>query len=162
MHVVKRCSKNPNRRASRNRSNVGIVAVVLQYDTTCKSQVNLLPRSGGNVTAVSTSTDEATAWEGAKVRAEEYCFRKGEKSYEIVDEDSKYQGDQKGGFAAGMKTVGKIFGVGSKDMNDYRVKVQFRCQGVYAGNGEPFAKTCLLYTSPSPRDQRGSRMPSSA
>ena len=24
------------------------------------------------------------------------------------------------------------------------------------------AKTCLLYTSPSPRDQRGSRMPSSA
>ena len=25
-----------------------------------------------------------------------------------------------------------------------------------------FNKTCLLYTSPSPRDQRGSRMPSSA
>ena len=24
------------------------------------------------------------------------------------------------------------------------------------------AKNCLLYTSPSPRDQRGSRMPSSA
>ena len=24
------------------------------------------------------------------------------------------------------------------------------------------AETCLLYTSPSPRDQRGSRMPSSA
>ena len=30
--------------------------------------------------------------------------------------------------------------------------------------GEPFVDwdTCLLYTSPSPRDQRGSRMPSSA
>ena len=27
---------------------------------------------------------------------------------------------------------------------------------------EAFAKACLLYTSPSPRDQRGSRMPSSA
>ena len=27
-------------------------------------------------------------------------------------------------------------------------------------NGDP--TTCLLYTSPSPRDQRGSRMPSSA
>ena len=29
---------------------------------------------------------------------------------------------------------------------------------------DPFAdyETCLLYTSPSPRDQRGSRMPSSA
>ena len=26
----------------------------------------------------------------------------------------------------------------------------------------PDARTCLLYTSPSPRDQRGSRMPSSA
>ena len=26
----------------------------------------------------------------------------------------------------------------------------------------PFAKDCLLYTSPSPRDQRGSRIPSSA
>ena len=27
---------------------------------------------------------------------------------------------------------------------------------------EGIAKICLLYTSPSPRDQRGSRMPSSA
>ena len=27
---------------------------------------------------------------------------------------------------------------------------------------EPVSKGCLLYTSPSPRDQRGSRMPSSA
>ena len=29
------------------------------------------------------------------------------------------------------------------------------------GQGEPMSN-CLLYTSPSPRDQRGSRMPSSA
>ena len=28
--------------------------------------------------------------------------------------------------------------------------------------GQSLAKDCLLYTSPSPRDQRGSRMPSSA
>ena len=28
--------------------------------------------------------------------------------------------------------------------------------------GDRLEKTCLLYTSPSPRDQRGSRMPSSA
>ena len=27
---------------------------------------------------------------------------------------------------------------------------------------DAFIRTCLLYTSPSPRDQRGSRMPSSA
>ena len=32
----------------------------------------------------------------------------------------------------------------------------------YAGGEDAKVKTCLLYTSPSPRDQRGSRMPSSA
>ena len=31
-------------------------------------------------------------------------------------------------------------------------------KGMFAGT----SSTCLLYTSPSPRDQRGSRMPSSA
>eukprot|EP00829_Urostomides_striatus_P014682 TRINITY_DN441_c0_g1_i5.p1 TRINITY_DN441_c0_g1~~TRINITY_DN441_c0_g1_i5.p1 ORF type:complete len:381 (-),score=68.83 TRINITY_DN441_c0_g1_i5:18-1160(-) len=31
-----------------------------------------------------------------------------------------------------------------------------------ASTKEPLTKACLLYTSPSPRDQRGSRMPSSA
>ena len=36
--------------------------------------------------------------------------------------------------------------------------------GVEPGNlaNELVSYTCLLYTSPSPRDQRGSRMPSSA
>ena len=33
-------------------------------------------------------------------------------------------------------------------------------KGSYKRNGEK--NICLLYTSPSPRDQRGSRMPSSA
>ena len=32
----------------------------------------------------------------------------------------------------------------------------------YSTNMVPKIKICLLYTSPSPRDQRGSRMPSSA
>ena len=31
-----------------------------------------------------------------------------------------------------------------------------------AAPGDSEAQVCLLYTSPSPRDQRGSRMPSSA
>ena len=31
-----------------------------------------------------------------------------------------------------------------------------------SGGGSPANNVCLLYTSPSPRDQRGSRMPSSA
>ena len=34
--------------------------------------------------------------------------------------------------------------------------------GSYQGKANPHAWICLLYTSPSPRDQRGSRMPSSA
>ena len=33
---------------------------------------------------------------------------------------------------------------------------------VYACERSPTLYACLLYTSPSPRDQRGSRMPSSA
>ena len=32
----------------------------------------------------------------------------------------------------------------------------------YVGRATPLYEACLLYTSPSPRDQRGSRMPSSA
>ena len=38
------------------------------------------------------------------------------------------------------------------------------CISITLGNDGPrqLAKACLLYTSPSPRDQRGSRMPSSA
>ena len=34
--------------------------------------------------------------------------------------------------------------------------------GFTIGQGNYGNQTCLLYTSPSPRDQRGSRMPSSA
>ena len=34
--------------------------------------------------------------------------------------------------------------------------------GCHVGGNIQACKTCLLYTSPSPRDQRGSRMPSSA
>ena len=35
--------------------------------------------------------------------------------------------------------------------------IQYRLEG-----GDTYTDICLLYTSPSPRDQRGSRMPSSA
>ena len=49
------------------------------------------------------------------------------------------------------------------DFNKYDLKVFF-----FICNHCPYVKAienriiCLLYTSPSPRDQRGSRMPSSA
>ena len=43
----------------------------------------------------------------------------------------------------------------------YQIK---RCSGPCVGHiqEKDYLSTCLLYTSPSPRDQRGSRMPSSA
>ena len=50
-----------------------------------------------------------------------------------------------------------------KDMNYYIYDVAPRLGGgtnVHVNVGHPYG--CLLYTSPSPRDQRGSRMPSSA
>ena len=43
--------------------------------------------------------------------------------------------------------------------NDDRRTQGVTADGIYE---ERKKSTCLLYTSPSPRDQRGSRMPSSA
>ena len=50
-----------------------------------------------------------------------------------------------------IRHVSRLVEVEVKDGNEVAVVVS-------AMSGE----TCLLYTSPSPRDQRGSRMPSSA
>ena len=56
----------------------------------------------------------------------------------------------------------------SLDLDGHRKNVRYMleqpmCALVAAGGtGELYSLTCLLYTSPSPRDQRGSRMPSSA
>ena len=64
----------------------------------------------------------------------------------------------------------------ARDVNSYRVEAAFLASAacrelVAAGVAAPAAtssrqaaeaRNCLLYTSPSPRDQRGSRMPSSA
>ena len=43
-------------------------------------------------------------------------------------------------------------------------KIRYVMVGGFLGAGKTttLARLCLLYTSPSPRDQRGSRMPSSA
>ena len=48
----------------------------------------------------------------------------------------------------------------SESEEDGQKKLEIRLK--YAENGKHAIKGCLLYTSPSPRDQRGSRMPSSA
>ena len=49
--------------------------------------------------------------------------------------------------------------------NAKKVKLQTKCDAVKLEGGKKISaiiKTCLLYTSPSPRDSRKSRMPSSA
>ena len=55
------------------------------------------------------------------------------------------------------------FEIGFGDMVSVEPALLFSQKGFSADLGEFFKlKTCLLYTSPSPRDKRQSRMPSSA
>ena len=51
-----------------------------------------------------------------------------------------------------------------RDQRMYEAKEKALADGVVSRNAWEKAPltACLLYTSPSPRDQRGSRMPSSA
>ena len=58
-------------------------------------------------------------------------------------------------------TVTNMFGCSSQDSVEVGIIDQFQ---PFAGDDRIICSgsTCLLYTSPSPRDQRGSRMPSSA
>ena len=52
-----------------------------------------------------------------------------------------------------------------KKVSDKEAEEAFKTILAWMGedpNREGLLETCLLYTSPSPRDQRGSRMPSSA
>ena len=55
-----------------------------------------------------------------------------------------------------------LIGEECDDENDYTINDRYNencaCAGVFTSD----LNSCLLYTSPSPRDQRGSRMPSSA
>ena len=58
--------------------------------------------------------------------------------------------------------VQPIITVGEQSPNGYTMAGVPDGLGVFANNDGTFSLLCLLYTSPSPRDQRGSRMPSSA
>ena len=65
-------------------------------------------------------------------------------------------------FGTRLNTIlfGKLVGEDSSGNKYYESKSGKRWV-IYNGEVEA-SKICLLYTSPSPRDQRGSRMPSSA
>ena len=56
--------------------------------------------------------------------------------------------------ATAKNGVGQQFGSECTPLGEHRIRAKI--------GAEQKINTCLLYTSPSPRDQRGSRMPSSA
>ena len=59
----------------------------------------------------------------------------------------------------------KDFNRGFRALSDFEVDDIFYCEAAARDHGlldHELIVDCLLYTSPSPRDQRGSRMPSSA
>ena len=69
------------------------------------------------------------------------------------------------GVCLGHQSIGQAFGgkvVHAKQiMHGKTSEMTHTGVGVFSGIESPYT-ICLLYTSPSPRDQRGSRMPSSA
>ena len=61
------------------------------------------------------------------------------------------------------KTKLTISGTAKKSFKNIELaKTQGKNSVVIEKQPSKFPSSCLLYTSPSPRDQRGSRMPSSA
>ena len=66
--------------------------------------------------------------------------------------------------AAGKSALPKVIGIIAMVLGIIGVVLQVLIGGLLGilGAAAADAGACLLYTSPSPRDQRGSRMPSSA
>ena len=64
----------------------------------------------------------------------------------VMDDSVRYPGKMLGELAIALEKLGWEYG------DDVAVEI----------GGTSVSGICLLYTSPSPRDQRGSRMPSSA
>ena len=66
-------------------------------------------------------------------------------------------GDKIFKYATAFNTCGKIISDSIQN-----IKLYYELKSDYYEDDGSMIKICLLYTSPSPRDQRGSRMPSSA
>ena len=52
--------------------------------------------------------------------------------------------------------------VNEQECQELAVELLDKLVSAFGGKYKPDGSNCLLYTSPSPRDQRGPRMPSSA
>ena len=72
----------------------------------------------------------------------------------------------KGGKKVTVQELISITNEGKAQLIDLRPSSEFNDGHITGSINIPFSdlenRSCLLYTSPSPRDQRGSRMPSSA
>ena len=67
------------------------------------------------------------------------------------------------GKLSGYQKPTKVDDVLKLDSNEnLAIKKEFQTELIREAQKRADIRTCLLYTSPSPRDQRGSRMPSSA
>ncbi|MBI4403141.1 MAG: hypothetical protein HY537_03230 [Deltaproteobacteria bacterium] len=123
-----------------------VIAVGCAHTKTIEAKVSVMKQSGGTMLAVSSSTTEAIAYDGAKEKAEEYCWKQ-QKDFVVVKEESAYQGGDR--TAAGVASaVGTFLGKKTRgNLDDYKVKMIFKCEGNYTGHGEPFAKTLDLSTT---------------
>ena len=100
-------------------------------------------------------------------KAAEDKFKEASEAYGILSDNEKKQNYDNFGHAAfegsGGRQSGGFGGFGGADFSDIFEDFfgDFGSGGRSRGNRSS-NNSCLLYTSPSPRDQRGSRMPSSA
>ena len=98
------------------------------------AKVSIKRNADGSATAISSSYREGFAREGAHARAEEFCFVDGKQNFVVVKTESQNQG------AMADKPH-------AKSLDDYRVTLDFKCEGKYSGTGAPFARTLELNRS---------------
>ena len=120
------------------------------------------PPAGCGLDSDSGKTDPRfTLWDDVKGETGVKPFKPG--NLDVVTPAAKYQPDKKHPKRYAIRLGGDHPGHG----DDYLLVPTNRIKGIecsYLWDGSQLNLwySCLLYTSPSPRDQRGSRMPSSA